>query len=132
MSMTDPIADMIARIRNAIIARKSIVTIPSSKMKVGLAQILKQEGYIRNCEVRPDSKQGILEIELKFDKDNRSAIEGMERISKPGKRSYASASDIPRVRNGLGVSVVTTSKGLMTDREARKQNVGGEVVCAVW
>lgn len=132
MSMTDPIADMIARIRNAIVARKSLVTIPSSKMKVGLAQILKQEGYIRNCEVRPDSKQGILEIELKYDKDNRNAIEGMERLSKPGQRLYTNATEIPKVRNGLGVAVVTTSKGLMTDREARKQNVGGEVVCSIW
>lgn len=132
MSMTDPIADMIARIRNAIIARKSLVTIPSSKMKAGLAEILKKEGYIRNCEVRPDAKQGLLEIELKYDKDNRNAIEGMERVSKPGQRFYASASDIPKVRNGLGVAVVTTSRGLMTDREARKQNVGGEVICAIW
>jgi len=132
MSMTDPIADMLARIRNAIIARKTLVMVPSSRMKANLAEILKKEGYIRNCEVRPDGKQGILEIELKFDKDNRCAIEGLQRLSKPGQRVYASAGEVPRVRNGLGVAVVTTSKGLMTDRDARAQNVGGEVICAIW
>lgn len=132
MSMTDPIADMLARIRNAIIARKTLVTVPNSSMKTKLAEILKQEGYIRTCDVRPDSKQGILEIELKYDKENRSAIEGLQRLSRPGQRVYASAGDIPKVRNGLGVAVITTSKGLMTDREARAQNVGGEVMCAIW
>ena len=132
MSMTDPIADMLARIRNAIIARKTLVTVPNSSMKTKLAEILKQEGYIRTCDVRPDSKQGLLEIELKYDKENRSAIDGLQRLSRPGQRVYASAGDIPKVRNGLGVAVITTSKGLMTDREAREQNVGGEVVCAIW
>lgn len=132
MAMTDPISDMLARIRNAIIARKTLVSLPSSNMKAKLAEILKREGYLRSFEVRADDKQGMLEIELKYDRDNRCAIEGMKRISKPGQRVYTSASEVPKVRNGLGIAVVTTSHGLLTDREARKQNLGGEVVCAIW
>lgn len=132
MAMTDPISDMLARIRNAIIARKTLVSLPSSNMKAKLAEILKREGYIRAVELHADGKQGILEIELKYDRENRCAIEGMKRISRPGQRVYTSASEVPKVRNGLGIAVVTTSHGLLTDREARKQNLGGEVVCAVW
>lgn len=132
MSMTDPISDMLARIRNAIIARKTLLTLPSSNMKAKLAEIMTQEGYLRSFEVRPDDKQGIIEIELKYDRNNKCAIEGMKRMSKPGQRLYTKAVEVPQVRNGLGIAVMTTSKGLMTDRQARKQNLGGEVVCAIW
>ena len=132
MSMTDPISDMLARIRNAIIGRKTLLTLPSSNMKAKLAEIMTNEGYLRRFEVRPDDKQGIIEIELKYDRNNKCAIEGMKRVSKPGQRVYTKANEIPKVRNGLGIAVMTTSKGLMTDREARKSNLGGEVVCAIW
>jgi small subunit ribosomal protein S8 len=132
MSITDPISDMLARIRNAIIGRKTLLSLPSSNMKAKLAEILRDEGYIRHFEVRPDGKQGILEIELKYDRNNKCAIEGMQRVSKPGQRVYTSAAEVPKVRNGLGIAVVTTSMGLMTDRQARKSNIGGEVVCAIW
>ena len=132
MSMTDPIADFLARIRNAIIGRKVTVSAPSSKMKVKLAEIMKAEGYIRSFEVKPDSRQGILEVELKYDRENKCAIEGMKRISTPGQRCYTKTIEVPKVRNGLGIAVMTTSQGLMTDREARKRMLGGEVICAIW
>ncbi len=132
MSMTDPISDFLARIRNAIIGRKVVVTVPASNIKVKLAEILKAEGYIRSFELKPDDRQGILEVELKYDRVNKCAIEGMKRISRPGQRSYAKAAEVPKVRNGLGIAVVTTSQGLMTDREARKRTLGGEIICSVW
>lgn len=132
MSMTDPISDFLARIRNAIIGRKVLVTVPSSNLKVKLAEILKSEGYIRQFELKPDDRQGILEVELKYDRENKCAIEGMQRVSRPGQRRYAKAAEVPKVRNGLGIAVMTTSQGLMTDREARKRTLGGEVICAVW
>ena len=132
MSMTDPISDFLARIRNAIVARKHAISLPSSKLKVRLAEIMKQEGYIKSFEFTPDSRQGLLEVELKYDKDNRCAIEGMKRISRPGQRRYTGSADIPKVRNGLGIAVITTSQGLMTDREARRRTLGGEVICAIW
>lgn len=132
MSMTDPIADFLARIRNAIQTRRTTVSVPSSKLKTRMAEILKKEGYIRSYEVIPDGRQGILELELKYDRDNRSAIEGMKRISRPGQRRYTKTTEIPKIRNGLGIAILTTSKGLMTDRDARRQSLGGEVICAVW
>lgn len=132
MSMTDPISDFLARIRNAIVARKALVSLPASNIKRKLAEILKSEGYIRRVEFTPDNRQGVLEIELKYDGSNKCAIEGMRRISRPGQRCYAKAADIPKVRNGLGIAVITTSQGLMTDREARKRILGGEVICEVW
>ena len=132
MSMTDPISDMLARIRNAIVSRKVVLSLPSSKMKAKIAEIMTQEGYLGGFEVTPDDKQGILKIELKYDKENKCAIEGMQRISRPGQRRYAKAADVPKVRNGLGIAVVTTSQGLMTDREARKRTLGGEILCAIW
>ena len=132
MSMTDPISDFLARIRNAIIGRKVMVTVPASNLKVKLAEIMKSEGYIRQFELKPDDRQGILEVELKYDRENKCAIEGMKRISRPGQRSYAKAVEVPKVRNGLGIAVMTTSEGLMTDREARKRTLGGEIICAIW
>lgn len=132
MSMTDPIADMLTRIRNGKLARFSKVDIPASRMKIGLAKIFKDEGFIKNYKVIKDRKQGILRVFLKYDDDKHCAIHGLERVSKPSRRVYVNATTIPQVLNGLGISVISTSRGLVTDREARKENVGGEVVCAVW
>jgi small subunit ribosomal protein S8 len=132
MSMTDPISDFLTRIRNAVQARKTKVSIPSSKMKIRIAQILKEEGYIEDLSVVPDNRQGLLELNLKYDQNNRSAIEGLKRISKPGQRRYVGKDELPKVRAGLGVAIMTTSRGVMTDREARRKNVGGEVICAIW
>ena len=132
MSMTDPISDFLARIRNAIIGRKIMVSVPASNIKVKLAGIMKAEGYIRSFELKPDNRQGILEVELKYDRENKCAIEGLQRISRPGQRRYTKATEIPKVRNGLGIAVMTTSQGLMTDREARKRTLGGEVICSIW
>lgn len=132
MSMTDPIADMLARIKNAIRARKDKVEIPASKLKERILALLESEGYIRNYRVQPDGKQGTLVVQLRYDDSNRSTIEGLRRVSKPGQRHYVSRDTIPRVRSGLGVAILSTSRGLMTDREARKQAIGGEVLCEVW
>jgi small subunit ribosomal protein S8 len=132
MGMTDPIADMLVRIRNANRAKFSKVDIPSSKIKVQLARILKDEGYIKNFKVVKDNRQGILRLYLKFDEKNQEVIKNLTRISRPSRRVYAKKDQIPRVLNGLGVAIVSTSKGILTDREARKQGVGGEIVCSVW
>jgi small subunit ribosomal protein S8 len=134
MSMTDPIADFLSRIRNGIHSRRQTISAPASTVKEKLAEILKQEGYISGFSVKTieGQAQGQIEVELKWDKSNRNAIEGIERYSRPGQRSYAKAHEIPKVRNGLGIAVLTTSRGLMTDREARKQSLGGEIICAVW
>jgi small subunit ribosomal protein S8 len=132
MSMTDPIADFLARIRNAIHSRRQTVQVASSNLKVQLAEVLKREGYIQGYAVTTDDKQGVIAIDLKYDRDNRCAIEGLRRVSRPGQRKYSKAEELPRIRNGLGIAVVTTSKGLMSDREARKQSLGGEVLCAIW
>jgi small subunit ribosomal protein S8 len=132
MSMTDPIADFLTRIRNAIHGRKPRVSIPASNMKKRIAEILKQEGYIENYRYLSDNRQGVLELELKYRDDKESAILGLQRISKPGQRRYVKKDDVPRVRNGLGVAILTTSRGVMTDREASRLSVGGEVVCAIW
>ncbi len=109
-----------------------MVSIPASKMKVRIAEILANEGYIAGYRVVEDSRQGILEVELKYDRENRSAIEGLKRVSKPGQRAYVRKDELPRVRNGLGVAILTTSRGVMTDKEARRQAVGGELICKVW
>jgi small subunit ribosomal protein S8 len=132
MSMTDPIADMLTRIRNALMARHDRVDMPSSKLKVNVARILKDEGFVKNFKVIKDNKQGVLRVFLKYGDDNTPVIKGLERISKPSRRVYVPADDIPPVLSGLGVGIVSTSKGVMTDRDARKQNVGGEMMCAVW
>ncbi len=131
MSMTDPIADMLTRIRNALKAGHRKVEIPGSKTKRRLAEILQQEGFIESFEWHDDNRQGKLEIQLRWVGDT-PAIEGIARISKPGQRRYAGSTDIPEVRNGLGILVVSTPRGMMTDRAARKAGIGGELICSVW
>ncbi len=132
MTMTDPIADMLTRIRNAIMASYDEVEVPASKIKVNIAKILKYEGYIRNYKVVKEDRQGRLVIYLKYGEDRSPVIKGLRRISKPSCRVYARCKKIPRLLNGLGIHVVSTSKGVMTDREARKMGVGGEIICSVW
>lgn len=130
MSMTDPIADMLTRIRNAQMADKAAVTMPSSKLKVSIAKVLKDEGYIDDFAVRESGGLSELDIALKY-YAGRPVIERIERVSKPGLRVYKGANDLPRVMNGLGIAIVSTPKGVMTDRKARAGNVGGEVLCVV-
>ncbi|MCG6881210.1 MAG: 30S ribosomal protein S8 [Deltaproteobacteria bacterium] len=132
MSMTDPVADMLTRIRNALRAAHEIVNIPSSTLKINLANVLKAEGYIKNLRIISDGQHRYIRLFLKFDKNGVPVIEGLKRISKPSCRVYAGYDKIPEVLNGYGVNIVSTSKGIMTDREARKQKVGGEILCAVW
>jgi len=130
MAMSDPIADMLTRIRNAQLAEKASVSMPSSKVKVAIAAVLKEEGYVEKFAVNPAGGKPILDIELKY-YAGRPVIERIERISKPGLRIYKACEDIPRVMNGLGVAIVSTPKGVMTDRKARASKVGGEVLCIV-
>jgi small subunit ribosomal protein S8 len=130
--MTDPIADMLTRIRNANLARHGHAEVPSSKMKAAVAEILKKEGYIRNYELIRDKKQGILKLYLKYGADSQNALTGLKRISKPGLRIYAKKEELPRVLGGLGIAIISTSQGLMCDREAREAGLGGEVICFVW
>jgi len=130
--MTDPVADMLTRIRNAILARKEYVDVPASRTKISIARIMKDEGYIRNFRLAKDRKQGIIRIHLKYDKNNTPAIDGLRRVSKPSRRYYVKYGELPKVMNGLGIAIVSTSKGIMTDREARKNRVGGEVLCEIW
>ena len=134
MTMTDPIADMLTRIRNASTAQRETVTMPGSKLKEALAGILEREGFISAYSVRQDPGRpgSTLEITMKYSRDRERVIGGIRRVSKPGLRIYARADHIPRVLGGIGVAVVSTSHGLMTDREARKRHVGGEVLCYVW
>ena len=133
MSMTDPIADMLTRIRNGLSAEHDTVAIPASKMKVEIARILKQEGFINGYSVEGETaKEKTITVELKYGPDKEKVITGLKRISKPGLRVYAKGDNVPRVLNGLGIAIISTSKGLMTDRDARKQNLGGEVVAYVW
>ena len=132
--MTDPIADMLTRIRNANIAMHGLTEMPSSKLKVALAKILQQEGYIEGFEVADDPKRpgDKLTITMKYTPDRKRTISGIKRVSKPGLRVYSAAQDVPRVLGGMGISVLSTNQGLLTDREARKRRVGGEVLCQVW
>ena len=132
MSMTDPIADLLTRIRNAMTARHDRVDIPASKIKVAIVRILKDEGFIKNFKVSKDNKQGLILVFLKYSDRNTPVIKGLERISKPSCRIYQGAKDILPVLSGLGVAVVSTSRGVMTDREARRQNLGGEMICQIW
>jgi len=132
MVMTDPIADMLTRIRNANLARHEALEVPSSKIKQEIADILKREGYIKNYEVIEDHKQGILRIFLKYGFNDERVITGLKRISKPGLRVYAKAHEVPRVLNGLGTAIVSTSKGVLSDKEARSQAIGGEVLAYIW
>jgi len=130
---SDVIADFLTRIRNAVSANHKIVEIPASNLKVEMTKILMEQGYILNYKKVEDSAQGTLKIALKYDRSTRqSAIRDIQRISKPGLRKYVAGSDAPRIKNGLGIAIVSTNKGVMTDKEARKQNVGGEVLCYVY
>lgn len=129
--MTDPIADMLSRIRNGNLAKHKSVEVPASNIKKDLAQILLDEGYIKGFNVTEDDKQGIITIDLKYVNEER-VISGLKKISKPGRRVYVGANDIPQVLNGLGTAIISTSKGMMTDKNARKETVGGEVICYVW
>jgi small subunit ribosomal protein S8 len=132
MVMTDPIADMLTRIRNANTVKHEKLELPASKLKQEIAEILKREGYVKDFEYIEDNKQGILRIFLKYGANEEHVITGMKRISKPGRRVYAKADEVPRVLNGLGIAIVSTSKGVLSDREARSQSVGGEVLAYVW
>ena len=132
MHITDSIADMLTRIRNANSAKHDTVDIPASKMKVSIAQILLDEGYIKSFQVQEDGKQGMIRIALKYGPNKSQVITGLRRVSKPGLRIYASCEDMPKVMKGLGIAIVSTSKGVMTDKQARKENVGGEVLAFIW
>ena len=132
MHITDPIADMLTRIRNANNARHTTVDIPASNMKKAIAKILLDEGYVKNVEVIDDNIQGIIRITLKYGENKQKVLTGLKRVSKPGLRSYASKEELPRVLKGLGIAIISTSKGVMTDKEARRQNVGGEVLAFIW
>lgn len=132
MSMTDPIADMLTRIRNGCMAKLQKVDIPSSNMKLSLANALKNEGYIKNYKLISDQKQGILRVYLKYVNEKDSVISEIKRISKPGSRVYVKSENIPKVKNGYGVAIISTSQGLVTDKSARQIGVGGELICTIW
>ena len=132
MSMTDPIADFLARMRNGIRSRKQRVECPRSNLKVRIAEILREEGFVDGVITAEDTKQGLLTVTLRYDGRTGCAISGLRRVSRPGQRKYVPAKDVPKVRNGLGIAILSTSQGLMTDREARKRGVGGEILCEVW
>jgi small subunit ribosomal protein S8 len=132
MTMTDPIADFLTRIRNAVQANKDRCDVPSSRVKLELAKILQEEGFIRTFKVLEEGPQRTLRLYLRYSPDGESAIRGLERISKPGRRVYRGVEQVPQILGGIGVAVVSTSQGLMTDARAREQRVGGEVMCRVW
>ena len=132
MVVTDTIADMLTRIRNANGMRYQTVSVPASNLKVSLAKILKDEGFIEDYKVVKDNVQGTIELTLKYGQNKERVITGLKRISKPGLRVYAKAGEVPKVLNGLGIAVISTSHGVMTDKEARKENLGGEVLCYIW
>ena len=132
MTMTDPIADMLTRIRNANTVGHETVEIPASKMKKAIAEILKEEGYITDFDVIEDDKQGMIKVTMKYGSNKERVISGIKKISKPGLKVYAKAGEVPKVLGGLGIAIVSTSKGIVSDKEARKLGVGGEVICYVW
>ena len=132
MTMTDPIADMLTRIRNANTVGHDTVEIPASKMKKAIAEILKEEGYIADFEMIEDDKQGMIKVTMKYGANKEKVISGIKKISKPGLKVYAKAGEVPKVLGGLGIAIVSTSKGIVSDKEARKLGVGGEVICYVW
>ena len=132
MNTTDPIADMLTRIRNANSAKHKTVDVPSSKMKTAIAEILFKEGYIKSFEIISNENQGIIRIALKYDEKGTRVIDGIKRISKPGLRVYANKEELPRVLNGLGTAIISTSQGLKTDKEAREAGIGGEVLAYIW
>ena len=132
MKISDPIADMLTRIRNANIVRHETLEIPASNIKKEIAEILKTEGFVKNVEYIEDDKQGIIRVFMKYSNENERVITGLKRISKPGLRVYAKREELPRVLNGLGIALISTSEGVLTDKEARKRNLGGEVLAYVW
>lgn len=132
MAMTDPIADMLTRIRNAGLAKHQKLDLPSSNLKVAVATVLRDLGYIKNFKTVSDNKQGVLRIYLKFDDDNRHVIHEIKRVSTPGRRVYVGKDEIPRVKNGLGCAILSTSRGVLADAAAREAQVGGEILCTVW
>ena len=132
MSMSDPLADMLTRIRNAVMVKFDSVEMPTSTVKVNIASVLKEEGYVSDYEVVEGGVQGTLKISLKYGPDKESVITGIKRVSKPGLRKYAKADAIPKVLNGLGIAIISTSKGVVTDKTARALNFGGEIICEVW
>ncbi|MCC7667632.1 30S ribosomal protein S8 [Liquorilactobacillus satsumensis] len=132
MAMTDPIADFLTRVRNANVVKHESLEVPASKIKHDIAEILKNEGFVRDVEYIDDDKQGIIRVFLKFNKNNERVITGIKRISKPGLRSYVRADAVPKVLNGLGIAILSTSEGVMTDKEARAKKIGGEVLAYVW
>jgi small subunit ribosomal protein S8 len=132
MSMTDPIADFLTRIRNGIQTRRSTVDCPRSGLKLRIAEILRDEGFLDAVTSVDDGPQGTISVTLRYDHGNHPVITGLKRISRPGQRSYVASKGLPKVRNGLGIAIVSTSKGVMTDRKARELGVGGEVLCEVW
>ncbi len=132
MQITDVVADMLTRIRNANSEKHETVDIPASNLKKAIAQILLDEGFIKDYKVTDDNKQGIITVTLKYGEGKTRIIEGLRRVSKPGLKIYASCKDLPKVRNGLGIAILSTSKGIMTDKQARKENIGGEVLAFVW
>ena len=132
MMTSDPIADMLTRIRNANTAKHDTVDIPASKIKIAIAGILVDEGFIEKYDIIEDGKQGVIKVTLKYTEDKTPVITGLRRVSKPGLRIYSNAENLPKVMKGLGVAIISTSKGIMTDREARKANIGGEVLAFIW
>jgi len=132
MGMTDPIADMLTRIRNAGMAKHAKLDIPSSNVKVAIAEVLKSLGYIKNFKMISDDLQGVLRVYLKYDENNNSVIHEITRVSKPGRRNYVGCDEIPRIKNGLGAAILSTSKGVLDDVAAREAQIGGEVICTVW
>jgi len=132
MQITDPIADMLTRIRNANNSKHQTVDIPASKMKMAIAKILLDEGYVKNVEFIADETQGIIRVTLKYAENKQKVLSGLKRVSKPGLRIYVPCEDLPRVLKGLGIAIVSTSKGVMTDKKARRENVGGEVLAFIW
>ncbi len=132
MSMSDPLADMLTRIRNAGMVRYETVDVPMSNLKVGVAKVLREEGYINDYQIIEDNKQGTLRIALKYGPNDERVLSGICRVSKPGLRQYVKADDIPKVMSGLGISILSTSKGIVADREARRLRIGGEILCEAW
>lgn len=132
MTMTDPIADMLTRVRNANTAKHENVDVPASNIKKEIARILLEEGFIKGYDVIEDGKQGLIRLQLKYGKAGERVINGLKRISKPGLRVYADRDTLPRVLNGLGISIISTSKGILTDKQARELGIGGEVICYIW
>lgn len=132
MTMTDPISDFLTRMRNALGSRRETVDIPSSKMKVEIARIMKEEGFIDNFKVIEDKTQGILRLYLKYGPENENIINGLKRVSRPGRRVYVGGDEIPTVMGGYGVNIVSTSRGIVTGKEAKRQNIGGEIICEIW